>query len=115
MDEINSVNDNPVISHEEEYVFHGGNFHGDYISLEMDKLKIAITRLTMLMERQLNFLLSDNLNQKLPPLSILANRDSISVYREHNLQQPPQQQRIKPCHSRCMSIVFLVIRITRIL
>lgn len=67
MDEINSVNDNPVISHEEEYVFHGGNFHGDYISLEMDKLKIAITRLTMLMERQLNFLLSDNLNQKLPP------------------------------------------------
>jgi len=67
VDEINSVNDNPVISHEEEYVFHGGNFHGDYISLEMDKLKIAITRLTMLMERQLNFLLSDNLNQKLPP------------------------------------------------
>ena len=47
--------------------FHGGNFHGDYVSLEMDKVKIAITRLCMLMERQLNFLLNDHLNQILPP------------------------------------------------
>ena len=67
IDESNSVNDNPIISEEHEYVFHGGNFHGDYVSLEMDKVKIAITRLSMLMERQLNFLLNDHLNQKLPP------------------------------------------------
>ena len=67
INEVNSVNDNPIISTEHQYVFHGGNFHGDYVALEMDKIKIAITRLSMLMERQLNFLLNDHLNQKLPP------------------------------------------------
>ena len=48
-------------------IFHGGNFHGDYISLEMDKLKIAITKLSMLFERQINYLMNDRLNNKLPP------------------------------------------------
>ncbi len=66
-DELNSVNDNPVVDHEHNNIFHGGNFHGDYVSLEMDKLKTAITRLSMLSERQLNYLLNDKLNQILPP------------------------------------------------
>ncbi|HTI93479.1 MAG TPA: aromatic amino acid ammonia-lyase [Puia sp.] len=65
--ELNSVNDNPVIDHINHNIFHGGNFHGDYVSLEMDKLKIAITKLSMLAERQLNYLLNDKLNQKFPP------------------------------------------------
>src|SRR5690606_11987565 len=34
--------------------------------LEMDKLKIAVTKLGMLAERQLNFLLNPSLNKKLP-------------------------------------------------
>jgi histidine ammonia-lyase len=42
MHEVNSVNDNPVIDVEHQDVFHGGNFHGDYVALEMDKLKTAI-------------------------------------------------------------------------
>ncbi len=67
LNEINSVNDNPVIDHRNRNVFHGGNFHGDYVALEMDKLKIAITKLSMLAERQLNFLMNDKLNGKLPP------------------------------------------------
>jgi len=67
VNELNSVNDNPVIDHHNGNVFHGGNFHGDYVSLEMDKLKIAITKLSMLSERQLNYLVNDKLNQKLPP------------------------------------------------
>jgi histidine ammonia-lyase len=66
-DEVNSANDNPVIDHEKEMVYHGGNFHGDYVSLAMDKLKIVVTKLSMLSERQLNYLLNDKLNQKLPP------------------------------------------------
>ncbi len=66
-DELNSANDNPIVDVENENVFHGGNFHGDYISLEMDKLKIAITKLSMLAERQLNYLLNDKLNGILPP------------------------------------------------
>ncbi len=65
--EVNSVNDNPIIDVENNNVFHGGNFHGDYVALEMDKLKIAITKLTMLSERQLNFLMNSKLNEKLPP------------------------------------------------
>lgn len=65
--ELNSVNDNPVIDKENKNVFHGGNFHGDYTALEMDKLKIAVTKLSMLAERQLNFLLNHHLNKKLPP------------------------------------------------
>lgn len=67
LDELNSVNDNPVVDHINQNIFHGGNFHGDYVSLEMDKLKIAITKLSMLSERQLNYLLNDKLNQKFPP------------------------------------------------
>lgn len=67
VDELNSVNDNPVIDHEKHNIFHGGNFHGDYVALEMDKLKTAITKLSMLSERQLNYLLNNKLNEKFPP------------------------------------------------
>lgn len=67
INEINSVNDNPIIDKKNKDVYHGGNFHGDYVALEMDKLKIAITKLSMLSERQLNYLLNDKLNQKLTP------------------------------------------------
>lgn len=66
-DEINSANDNPIINVEDQHVYHGGNFHGDYISLEMDKLKIVVTKLTMLAERQLNYLLNAKINEILPP------------------------------------------------
>lgn len=67
VNELNSVNDNPIISHETQEVFHGGNFHGDYISLEMDKLRLVVTKTSMLCERQLNFLLNPRLNDVLPP------------------------------------------------
>ncbi|MFN8309093.1 MAG: aromatic amino acid ammonia-lyase [Chitinophagales bacterium] len=67
VDELNSVSDNPVVDHIEKNIYHGGNFHGDYVGLEMDKLKIAITKLSMLADRQLNYLLNDKLNGKLPP------------------------------------------------
>lgn len=65
--ELNSVSDNPIIDVENQTVHHGCNFHGDYVSMEMDKLKLAATRLSMLSERQLNFILNPNLNGKLPP------------------------------------------------
>lgn len=65
--EINSANDNPIVDVKNKHVYHGGNFHGDYISLEMDKLKLVVTKLTMLSERQLNYLLNSKLNEILPP------------------------------------------------
>ena len=66
-EELNSACDNPIIDPETENVYHGGNFHGDYISLEEDKVKIAIVRLAMLAERQLNYLFHDRINGILPP------------------------------------------------
>ncbi|MDJ1500159.1 aromatic amino acid ammonia-lyase [Xanthocytophaga agilis] len=67
VEELNSVNDNPIVNHEVENVFHGGNFHGDYVALEMDKVKISIAKLAMLSERQLNYLMNHKINEKLPP------------------------------------------------
>jgi len=67
LEEVNSANDNPIIDVESEQVYHGGNFHGDYVALEMDKLKLVITKLSMLAERQLNYLLNNKLNDILPP------------------------------------------------
>lgn len=67
INEFHSVDDNPIVDSETQMVYHGGNFHGDYVSFEMDKMKIAITKLTMLVERQLNYLLHDKINEILPP------------------------------------------------
>ena len=67
VNELNSVDDNPVVDPDTRNVYHGGNFHGDYVSLEMDKLKIVLTKLTMLTERQLNYLFHDRINGILPP------------------------------------------------
>jgi histidine ammonia-lyase len=66
-DEVNSACDNPVVDPVSGNVYHGGNFHGDYISLEQDKVKIAMVRLAMTAERQLNYLFHDRINGILPP------------------------------------------------
>jgi len=66
-EELNSACDNPIIDPETQNVYHGGNFHGDYISLEQDKVKIALVRLVMTAERQLNYLFHDRINGILPP------------------------------------------------
>lgn len=74
--ELNSANDNPIIDSDNQQVFHGGNFHGDYISLEMDKLKLVVTRISMLAERQLNYLLNAKINELLPPF---VNRGTLGL------------------------------------
>ena len=66
-EELNCASDNPIVDPETRNVYHGGNFHGDYTSLEQDKLKIAMVRLTMTAERQLNYLFHDRINGILPP------------------------------------------------
>ena len=67
VNELNSADDNPIVDPENKTVIHGGNFHGDYVSFEMDKLKIALTKMTMLAERQMNYLFHDRINGILPP------------------------------------------------
>ena len=65
--ELNSACDNPIVDYEAGNIYHGGNFHGDYISLEADKVKIAMVRVAMTAERQLNYLFHDRINGILPP------------------------------------------------
>lgn len=65
--ELNSACDNPIVDPDSASVYHGGNFHGDYVSLEQDKVKIAMVRVAMTMERQLNYLFHDRINGILPP------------------------------------------------
>lgn len=65
--ELNSVSDNPIIDVESGNVYHGGNFHGDFVASELSKLKNAIIKLTVLVERQLNFLLNNKLNNTFTP------------------------------------------------
>ncbi len=67
IEEFNSVDDNPIVDQSSNNIYHGGNFHGDYVSFEMDKLKIAVCKLTMLAERQLNYLFNSKINEILPP------------------------------------------------
>lgn len=67
VEEANSSCDNPVIDVESQNIYHGGNFHGDYISLEMDKVKICMAKMSILIDRQINFLMNDKLNGILPP------------------------------------------------
>lgn len=67
LNEMNSADDNPIVDPHDRTVIHGGNFHGDYVSFEMDKLKIAVTKMTMLVERQMNYLFHDRINGILPP------------------------------------------------
>lgn len=66
-EEMNSASDNPIVDPVSRNVYHGGNFHGDYISLEEDKVKIAVTRLTMTAERQLNYLFHHRINDNILP------------------------------------------------
>ncbi|MBQ1698980.1 MAG: aromatic amino acid lyase, partial [Bacteroidales bacterium] len=66
-EEINSACDNPIVDPVAGNVYHGGNFHGDYVSLEEDKVKIATVRMVMTAERQLNYLFHDRINGILPP------------------------------------------------
>lgn len=72
LNELHSADDNPIVDPETRSVYHGGNFHGDYVSLEMDKMRIALTRLTMLMERQSNYLYNSAINGILPPFLNMA-------------------------------------------
>jgi Histidine ammonia-lyase len=66
-EELNCASDNPIIDPASNNVYHGGNFHGDYISLEEDKVKIAMVRIAMTAERQMNYLFHDRINGILPP------------------------------------------------
>lgn len=65
--ELNSVTDNPVYDQKTKSFLHGGNFHGDYIAVTLDQLKIPLTKLILLTERRVNFFLNEHANLSFPP------------------------------------------------
>ena len=65
--EMNAVTDNPIVDWQHNKFLHGGNFHGDYIAVAMDHMKMSLVKLTMLSERRLNFFLNHKINQTFPP------------------------------------------------
>ncbi|MEV0322092.1 phenylalanine aminomutase (D-beta-phenylalanine forming) [Streptomyces sp. NPDC050658] len=65
-DELNSSNDNPLVVPDEEDVFHNGHFHGQYVSMAMDHLVIALTTLTNLANRRVDRYLDKSNSNGLP-------------------------------------------------
>ncbi|MDD4291316.1 MAG: histidine ammonia-lyase [Clostridia bacterium] len=63
--EINAVTDNPVIIPTGEAIS-GGNFHGQYLSMAMDYLAIAVAELANISERRTERMVNPQLNYGLP-------------------------------------------------
>lgn len=72
--ELNSSSDNPQIVRERGEAFHCGHFHGQYMSMSADYLKIAMTTLANLSERRIDRLLDPKKSGGLP--AFLAQNDS---------------------------------------
>jgi histidine ammonia-lyase len=64
--ELNSVNDNPVVLHEERMVLNGGHFFGSHVALACDLLKPAVANAAGLLERQMAILVDARLSNGLP-------------------------------------------------
>lgn len=64
--ELNSVNDNPIIDAEHERVLHGGHFYGGHIAFAMDSLKNIIANIADLLDRQMALLVDTRYNNGLP-------------------------------------------------
>ncbi|MFI7394911.1 phenylalanine aminomutase (D-beta-phenylalanine forming) [Streptomyces tendae] len=66
-DELNSSNDNPLVNPDEAEIFHNGHFHGQYVSMAMDHLVIALTTLMNLSNRRIDRYLDHSNSNGLPP------------------------------------------------
>jgi len=64
--ELNSVNDNPIIDAEQEMVLHGGHFYGGHIAFAMDAMKTAVANLADLLDRQMALVVDARYNHGLP-------------------------------------------------
>ena len=72
--EINSASDNPLIDIDHHQVYHCGHFHGQYLSMAADHLKLAMSTLANLAERRVDRLLDKRKNEHLA--AFLAQQDA---------------------------------------
>jgi histidine ammonia-lyase len=64
--ELNSVNDNPIVDPNEGITLFAGNFYGGHLALSMDLIKIAAASVADLLDRQFALLVDSRLNGGLP-------------------------------------------------
>ncbi len=64
--ELNAACDNPLIFPDDDMAVSGGNFHGQPIALVMDYLKLAISEIGNITERQINKMVDSGTNDCLP-------------------------------------------------
>jgi len=64
--ELNSVNDNPIIDAAEERILLGGHFYGGHIAFVMDSMKNAVANLADLLDRQMALLVDGRYSNGLP-------------------------------------------------
>ena len=61
--EINSVNDNPLIDGKNKKLYTSGNFYGGYVAHAMDTLKISIANVADLLDKEFALLVDDKFNR----------------------------------------------------
>lgn len=66
--ELNGISDNPILFDDPARVVHGGNFQGQQVAFAADALNAALTQIGVLMERQIDLLLTPDHNGGAPPL-----------------------------------------------
>ncbi len=64
--ELNSVDDNPIVDPESEEILFAGNFYGGHLGLAMDMVKISASTVADLVDRQLALMLDSRYNNGLP-------------------------------------------------
>jgi pimeloyl-ACP methyl ester carboxylesterase len=69
--EINSVTDNPLIFPVEKKILSGGNFHGQYVSMAMDFLSIAVAELASISEQRIEKLIIEDIGPEAQPENYL--------------------------------------------
>lgn len=71
--ELNSSNDNPLIIAEDNEVYHNGHFHGQYVSMAMDSLNVAMVTLCNLADRRIDRFLTKANSNGLPAFLCAEN------------------------------------------
>jgi phenylalanine ammonia-lyase len=70
--EANSATDNPLIDAENDAVYHGGNFLGQYVGVGMDQLRYWVGLTAKHLDAQIALIVSPEFNRGLPP-SLVGN------------------------------------------